>query len=191
MPLIRIIRILKNKAVRYLIDIFISIYYRMFKSRTFIFQRKTYNYFYHPYNTTARNERAIEVPIIWNVIKKYDGKNILEVGNVLSHYFHFSHDTIDKYEESKDVINQDIVNFHPHKKYDLIVSISTLEHVGWDENPKDPNKILRAIKNLKSCLAKKGKIIITLPLGYNPKMDRLLKERKIKFKRLSFIILYG
>jgi len=51
---------------------------------------------------------------------------------VLSHYFAVKHDIVDKYEIAPSVVNEDLVNFKPGKKYDLIVSISTLEHVGWD-----------------------------------------------------------
>lgn len=75
----------------------------------------------------------------------------------------------------------------PRKKYDLIISISTLEHVGWDENPSDhrvlhePEKIIRAIDNVKGLLNLNGKIVVTLPLGYNPYLDKLLKSGKIKF----------
>jgi len=157
-------------------------YYKTFKSsRNFTFQGETYSYFYHKYNKTWRNERAVEVPIIWEIVKKHQGKRILEVGNVLSHYFSVSHDIIDKYEKADSVINQDVVDFQPNKKYDLIVSISTLEHVGWDEEPRDPMKILRAIQNLENLFASETKIVVTLPLGYNTKMDKLLKEGKIHF----------
>jgi cyclopropane fatty-acyl-phospholipid synthase-like methyltransferase len=51
------------------------------------------------------------------------------------------------------VINEDVVNFKSKKKYDLIVSISTLEHVGWDEKPM---KIPRAIENLKTLITPQG-----------------------------------
>ena len=95
------------------------------------------------------NERAIEVPIVWKIVSEYSEGRILEVGNVLSHYFSVCHDILDKYEKADGVINQDVVNFWAPNKYELIVSISTLEHVGWDESPRDPNKILRAIENLK------------------------------------------
>jgi len=95
------------------------------------------------------NERAVEIPIIWHIVRENKGKRILEAGNVLSHYFRVDHDIVDKYERAEDVINEDVVNFQPSKKYDLIVSISTLGHVGWDENPKEPSKILKAIEHLK------------------------------------------
>jgi hypothetical protein len=58
----------------------------------------------------------------------------------------------------------------------LIVSISTLEHVGWDEEDKNPVKVLQAIEILKSLLAPLGKIVVTLPLGYNPIIDDYLKK---------------
>jgi len=173
-----------------LINSFRYYYYKIFKSLiTFTFQGENYRYFYHKYNTTWRNERAVEIPIVWKIMKKYKGRNILEVGNVLSHYFPVSHDIVDKYEKADGVINQDVIDFHPSKKYDLIIGISTLEHVGWDENLRDhkilhdPMKILHAIENLKSLLAPKGKMVITLPLGYNPELDKLLRNDKIHFTR--------
>lgn len=83
-------------------------YYRACKSwKTFTLQQKTYKYFYHKYNTTWRNERAVEIPIIWNIVKTCQG-NILGVGNVLSHYFTVNHDIVDKYEKAEGVITEDV-----------------------------------------------------------------------------------
>lgn len=152
----------------------------------FSFRNKYYNYFYHLYNCTCLNERAVEIPIIWEVMKSFKGKRILEVGNVLSHYFSVSHDILDKYDKGERVISQDAVDFNPCQRYDLIVSISTLEHVGWDEEPKDPEKSLFAIERLKQCLSPEGKMVVTLPLGYNPEMDQLLKKGRIKFDNQYF-----
>ena len=89
--------------------------------------------------TNSRNSHYLEKgqEISW--------KKILEVGNILSHYFSVNHDIVDKYEKDVDVINQDIIDYHPNKKYDLIVSISSLEHVGEDETPREPKKILYAL----------------------------------------------
>ena len=154
--------------------------YKLF-SKKFKVGGNTYNYFYHEYNDTWLDERAVEVPIIWEIVGWYIGNNILEVGNVLSHYFIFDHDIVDKYEKANGVINQDVVDYHPPKRYDLIISISTLEHVGWDENPRDPMKILQAIENLKYLLTPRGIIIITLPVGLNPYLDKLLQQKKINY----------
>ena len=159
--------------------------------KTFTFRGDTYRYFYHRYNTTWRNERSVEIPIIYRFVKERDEVTVLEVGNVLSHYFPVRHDIVDKHEHSPRVINQDIVDFHPQKKYDLIVSISTLEHVGWDElyagwdkGARDPTKALRAIENLKELLAPKGIMVVTFPIGYNPYLDRLLRDGKIPLTAL-------
>lgn len=163
-------------------------YYKKLKSgRTFTFQGNKFYYFYHKYNNVWKNERAVEIPIIWCIVEKNRGKRILEVGNVLSHYFLVNHDIVDKYEKADDVINEDVVNFQPSKKYDLIVSISTLEHVGWDENPREASKIFRAIEHLKNLLSPGGKMIVTLPLGYNLKLDKFLKEGKLKFDNKYYL----
>jgi len=166
-------------------------YYRIFKSRRlFVFQGRTYHYFYHRYNLTWTNERSVEVPIVLRIVNDHSGKEILEIGNVLSHYFPVKHDIVDKYEKAERVIQEDVVDFKPAKSYDLIISISTLEHVGWDEDPNmparilgEPSKILTALTVLKSSLAKKGLMVVTLPLGQNRELDRLLREDKVQFSR--------
>ncbi|MFC1540787.1 hypothetical protein ACFL4J_01980, partial [Candidatus Margulisiibacteriota bacterium] len=79
------------------------------------------------------------------------------------------------------------INYRPNKKYDLIVTISTLEHVGWDESPREPMKSLQAIKNLESLLSKEGKLVITVPLGHNPVMDQLFENGKISFTTAAYL----
>lgn len=174
----------------YLKNYFWHYYFQIF--RKFKFQGNLYSYFYHPYNRTWCDERIIEIPIIWRIIKGRKGMKILEVGNVLSHYFSINHEVVDKYEKAKGVKNIDIINFRTEQKYDLIVSISTLEHIGWDEKPKKPAKIFQAIKNLKNILVEDGQIIATIPLGQNSFLDSILKTKKTffnqqyYFKRISF-----
>jgi SAM-dependent methyltransferase len=158
--------------------------------KAFEFQGRNYDYFYHLYNTTWKTERAVEVPIVWDAVQQYkeSNKRILEVGNVMSHYFSpIKYDIVDKYEKMDGVINNDVVDFHPSEKYDLIICISTLEHVGWDEEPQDPMKVIESIKNLKNCLAPKGKLIVTIPLGYNHPLDVLIKEEKLGFTSQGYL----
>jgi hypothetical protein len=88
---------------------------------------------------------------------------VLEVANVLSHYFAVDHDILDKFESGGSVRTEDVVSFRTADRYDLIVSISTLEHVGWDEEPQDAGKISRAIANLSDHLAPGGRLLATLP----------------------------
>lgn len=137
---------------------------------------------------TWYNERSVGLPIVIEMLKKYEGKNILEIGDTLLNYCSsgflakFVHHIVDKCETTKGVIKEDVVYCKSDKKYDLIVSISTLEHVDWDENPRDDMKILYAIENLKTLVAPTGGTIIDiLPLGYNSALDKLLKDGTIRF----------
>lgn len=101
--------------------------------RTFDFNGMPFHYFAHRYNGAHLSERTIEVPIMRSFIA---GK-VLEVGNVLNHYFPFEHEVADKFEKADGVINCDIRDFRSESRYDRVLSISTLEHVGWDERPKE------------------------------------------------------
>ena len=159
------------------------IYYRKVKRHNSVLVLgKTYRYF--DTVKTWHGERAVEIPIVMEMVRKYQGKNILEIGNVLSHHVRFEHDILDKYEIAKGVLNEDVVDFMPEKRYDLIVSISTLEHIGWDEKPRDNMKIPRAIENMKALITSRGgMVIITLPLGYNSALDKLLKDGIIRFSK--------
>lgn len=151
------------------------------RGRTFEFAGKTYRYLYHPHNWTSWNERSVELPIVWDAVQSRAGGRILEVGNVLSHYFEVKHDIIDKYEPAAGVTNVDIVDFQPAGQYDLIVSISTLEHVGWDEEPREPMKPLRALAVLRGLLAPGGKLMVTVRTGQNPHLDALLRAGEVGF----------
>ena len=164
-------------------------YYNLFRSNnTFEFDGNKYNYFYSLYGTTWRSERAVEIPIVWKFVKSCrKDQKILEVGNVLSYRFNVSHDILDKYEEIDNVINEDVVNYNPPYKYDLIVSISTLEHVGYDEELKEPMKIIKSLLNLKRILSSNGKLVVTLPLGQNKEMDSLITKKILVFDKMFYM----
>ncbi len=147
--------------------------------RTFTFRGRDYRYVCHWYNTTFDNERAVELALAIDALRSAQGKRVLEIGNVLSHYVTARHNILDKYEKGVGVMNEDIVGFRPPQPYDLIVSLSTIEHVGLDEQPQDLDKILRAEKSIRRILAPGGRALITIPVGYNPHADRLLQSGKL------------
>jgi SAM-dependent methyltransferase len=195
-----VIRVSAKTIFRYLL----AWYYKIFRSSEgFKFHGNTYRYLFHPYVTTWRNERAAVIPIIWDIVKKSreQRKRILEVGNVLSYYFKVDHDIIDKYEIMDGLINEDVVDFNPLKRYDLIISILSLTSVGWYEDiearrtgtnspwisPQDPNKVLRAINNLNRLLVPGGQMVVALDLGYNPGMDKLLKSGELRFDKHYYL----
>jgi SAM-dependent methyltransferase len=150
-------------------------YCKILKStKTFTFENREYHYFYHSYNLAWRNERTVEVPIALAYLGARNGQSVLEVGNVLSHYVEIDHDVLDKYEKAPGVINEDAVDFDSGKLYGLIICISTLEHIGQDEDKRERDKPLHAIENLARLLAPGGRMVATVPVGVNPDLDRLL-----------------
>jgi len=178
-----------NRFFDYSVSIFTWQYYKRFPpQQTFTLRNKTYCYFYNLYNITWKNERAVEIPVVWDAVQSNANRRILEVGNVLSWYFPIQHDVLDKYEITEGVINEDIVDFKPPENYDLIVSISTVEHIGWDETPREPAKILRAVEHLKTLLASGGQLLITAPLGYNKALDEYLQNGSFGFAKTLFLI---
>jgi SAM-dependent methyltransferase len=129
-------------------------------------------------------ERTIEIPIFQEIVKLRGGASVLEVGNVLSHYSSFPHVIVDKYERGRGVINEDIVTFDPgEQRFDLVVSISTLEHVGLDEPERDPSKFDRALARIRDLLSPGGECWFSVPLGYNPVVDRHAFSPESAFER--------
>jgi hypothetical protein len=150
-------------------------FWRDLHAGRFSFGGKEYGYFYHPYNGTWSNERCVEIPIALAAVREAQSasKSVLEVGNVLSHYFPVRHDVVDKYEKAPGVQNEDIVSYSPGRTYDLIVSISTLEHVGFDEEKRDHGKALLAFRKLGKLCSPGGSVLVTFAMGYNPGIDSL------------------
>jgi SAM-dependent methyltransferase len=159
----------------------------------FDFDGRELAYFYHVYNVTWASERCIEVPIARQYLSAAGGIDVLEVGNTLSHYGPVTHDVLDKFERGPGVVNGDIVTFAPARKYDLIVSISTFEHIGFDDDSPERSgeKILAAICACTRLLRPGGKLVLTLPIGYNPELDELIRsdrlgaEREVYLKRVE------
>ncbi|HIH39503.1 TPA: class I SAM-dependent methyltransferase [Candidatus Woesearchaeota archaeon] len=157
------------------------------KKKHFQFKNNMLSYCDSKIDFAFANERTIEIPAALFLIKNNRNKKTLEIGNVLGKYSGFNHDIIDKYEKNEKVINADVISYIPNKKYKCIVSISTLEHVGFDEIKKNPNGFIDAINNIKkNCLKKGGMLIFTVPLGYNPHMDKIIKEHKIKIDEIHY-----
>jgi SAM-dependent methyltransferase len=145
--------------------------------RSFEFDGRRLDCFYHGYNMTWAGERTVEVPIAKTYLDRYAGKPILEVGNVMSHYFPPRHDIVDKFEKAPGIINADILDYRPGKSYDLILSISTFEHIGFDDEATGSSgqKILAAIAACRNLLSPGGLLLLSLPIGYNPDLDELIR----------------
>jgi hypothetical protein len=151
----------------------------------FTFLGERYPYRFHPYKWSWLTERTVEVPIVQAIVDSHHGGRILEVGNVLSHYRDQSHLIVDKYERSPGILNRDVLDLDDLGQFDLIVAISTIEHVGWDEEPREPGKAIEAVHRLQRLLAPCGRFVLTVPIGYHPALGAALQAGALEFTRTA------
>jgi hypothetical protein len=144
-----------------------------------------HHYLFDRYKFTWLTERAVEVPVVQATVDRYSGRRILEVGHVLGHYRPGSHLVVDKYEQAAGVVNLDVTELDGLGPFDLIVAVSTLEHAGWDEQPREPGKAARAVSALRGMLAPGGRLLVTVPVGYNPEFDAALRDGTIQLTRAA------
>lgn len=157
-------------------------------AKSFSFRGTSYPYFFHPYNSTWRNERAVEMPITFAFLDGIPEGEILEIGNVTGSYrSERTHLVVDRYEVNRGVTNMDVVDIEGPARFRRIVAISTIEHVGYDETPKDPAKIRVALEKLRSLLLPGGEALVTIPIGYNPLLDADLRAGNLPFDEVAFL----
>jgi hypothetical protein len=156
---------------------------------TFTFDGATYPYFYDRYNLTWLNERAVEVPLARRALAH--GGRVLEVGNVLAHYGHAQHEVVDKYEQAPGVRNMDVLDIDPQARWDVIIAISTVEHVGVDDEPRDPRRGVDAVRLLANAVSPGGELLITIPVGYNPVLDAALLAGEVEEVRVDALLHTG
>jgi hypothetical protein len=143
------------------------------RGKTFEWRGQTLPYFDAAYNTTLKNERAVELPIAWRWLARHldPDRDGLEVGNVLGHYPPVPERkaVVDQFEKGDGVLNVDL--FTVTDRFDWILAISTLEHVRWDHGDRHPLGALHALNHLRSLLNPGGSMLITIPFGSNPGLD--------------------
>ncbi|MEM9542562.1 MAG: hypothetical protein AAGA60_24105 [Cyanobacteria bacterium P01_E01_bin.42] len=149
---------------------------------TFCFQGREIPYCRIHYNNPS--ERAVEVSLGFDFLINLKNKNnILEIGNVLSHYENLLSESlgikprtiIDKYEQEQGVKNIDLMTLSLEHKFSSIVSISTIEHIGQGMNPtldygetndvRDLELPLKAIVKIYNLLEPNGQALLTIPSG--------------------------
>ena len=161
---------------------------RRARGRRFTLDGRPYRYLVHPYNTTWRNERTVEIPLALEALEEHRGRPTLEVGHVTHWYVRgrIEHEVVDKYEAARGVRNIDVLDVEPGPRYDLVLAISTIEHVGFDEEVKDPAKPRAAVAHLHTLLKPGGELLVTIPIGQNPAADDLFFGEPA-FDRMSFL----
>ncbi len=149
--------------------------------RTFALGGARYPYRDSWHNWTWLNERSVELPIAAATLSGADPEKTIEIGAVMPHYGPVAHHVIDKYERGDGIEQVDMFDLPRDGRYDLVLSISTLEHVGWDESPRDPRLALDAVDHLKGLVARGGQLMITVPVGYHPRLDAAIRGGELAF----------
>jgi SAM-dependent methyltransferase len=152
---------------------------------TFTYWGTELRYCREEYNHSGLNERAVEIPIAqWFIdqCRKDDHwAPGLEVGAVLQHYERPIWMVLDRYEPGA-TLNCDV--FDHHETYDWIVAVSTLEHVRWDEPQMErhPDGSMRALEHLHTLLRPGGRMLVTIPMGWQPFLDSTILDGRLPVK---------
>jgi SAM-dependent methyltransferase len=154
--------------------------------RRFDLDGRSYAYYVAEGNRTWDNERAVEIPVCWSAVRSHrDPSTVIEVGNVLGHYFDTEHRVLDLHERDAHVTwNADVLEFRPPFAPQLVVSISTLEHVG---HPLRPELFRRAVEAIIDWLAPSGRLLFTVPLGYSPAVVEYLERPSPEIRSTLFM----
>lgn len=158
--------------------------------RTFELDGRSYSYFVSRGNRTWDNERAVEIPVGREAVQAHGRpETVIEVGNVLGqHFADTRHRVLDKFERHPCVTwNEDVIEFEPPFAPELVVSISTLEHVGHSEQPPWPEKFRLAVEATIGWLAPGGRLLFTVPLGYNPSVLEFLEDPSPQVTSMHFM----
>jgi hypothetical protein len=140
------------------------------------------------YNATWINERAVELALGEAFMEAQAGRRMLELGNVIGHYGRRGHVVVDKYEVAPGVRNVDVLDVPADESYDAVLSLSTVEHVGQDEEPREPEKALRALDRLRALTAPGGALLVTFPVGHNPALDAAVREERLPFDSVRYLL---
>lgn len=159
-------------------------------SKIFTFEGRRYKYF------PSGSDRTIEVPIAAEAARRHSakGNKILEVGRVLPRYYKFKETVVDKFEGP---IKEDILTWKPPHEFNLIISISTVEHIWWDELksykpwggsiPRTAGKSTEAIHRMLTFLARGGEMLCTWPIAHNPPLDADLFAGKFPTAHVAYM----
>lgn len=136
------------------------------KDGSFEYNGRIYPYFDDSCNMTRITERAVEIPIALDLFNH--AVRPLEVGAVLPQYLpswgERAHEVIDLYEIYPDVVNADVLTFEAFAVFDLVICISTLDHLN------SADEVRTAVSRMKSWLVPGGVLFATVPHGQPPEI---------------------
>ena len=134
-------------------------------------------------------DRCVELPAARSFLRASGPGRLLEIGNVLGYWYDLPDRTIvDRYERGPGIVNEDIVDYRPSALFDQIVSVSTLEHVGFDEPVRDPGRFGEALRALDRLGTPSARVFLTVPIGYNPSVDAAIRAGEFQGYRTTALV---
>lgn len=168
----------------------------LLRERRVCFRGVSLRLVYARHNVTWANERCVELALARRFLTGVPAEEVLEVGNVTPRYLGGGHTVVDKYEPG--ALRVDIVDFESERRFRLILSISTFEHIGFDEagGPEEPGapeeleavaaKIRAALNRCIGLLVPGGTLVVTVPVGYNPALDAMIAGDELGCDRATW-----
>lgn len=145
------------------------------RTRAFRFAGRDLRYFFHYYNCgwppERCTERSAELAIADHWLRQVDSKAVWEIGAVTPYYWPGRVGcVVDPVDAHPDVAIHESL-FSVDFRGRPVLSISTLEHTGTGDYGI-AEKGRGAIDALNKVVAESPTFLITIPVGYNPDMDR-------------------
>ena len=136
------------------------------------------------YNSPAKNERTVELPLGLWYYGLYGG-NLLELGAVVPYYRscckHSVVDLVDPYANS---IRLDLTEIKAWPE--VVLSLSTIEHIGFNDYSKQHGRYPQSrwgegFPVLESIANGAKHFLVTFAIGNNPTLDAMVAERDLPY----------
>jgi len=133
-----------------------------------------------------RTARSVEIALGKLAFERFKGQYILEVGNTLHQYIGGYHLCVDQFDPEQRVIQKDILGFEAFGAFDLVISISTIEHIGYDttyhgNEKKEGWRAVQATRHCYNLMRDGGSLLATWDIGANPFLDLAIEQKVIPF----------
>ena len=146
--------------------------------RTFQFNGREFPYFFHAYNCgwpPYTSERTVELALADNWLDRQADASVIEIGAVTPYYWPGRvREIVDPFDSHPRVTDRRSL-LDVDLRGAQVLSISTFEHIGTGDyaSQEAPERVTEAFAKL---LAEAAAFLVTVPTGYNPRVDEMLFE---------------
>lgn len=151
---------------------------------TFKYKNQEFNYCINSHNTRGTlTERVVEIPLLYYYLSNISDP--IEIGCVSPYYWETRHKIYDLTDSHPKCERQNAKNIE--LKNNNIVSISTIEHFDMENYDIPQTEQIDSIEYINNIITQSNRYLITVPLGYNPKLTNYLIDLNNQKQNISFI----